>query len=65
MFGFVFDVLVKKGDNVKKGDMLMIIEVMKMEIVIEVCFDGEVVYVYVFLGDMILFGDFLIEVIEK
>ncbi|BDP80523.1 hypothetical protein EfmAA290_11990 [Enterococcus faecium] len=33
----------EKGDNVKKGDTLMITEAMKMETAIEARFDGEVI----------------------
>ena len=53
MSGSVLDVLVKKGDNVKKGDTLMITEAMKMETAIEARFDGEVAHVYVSSGDTI------------
>lgn len=65
MSGSVLDVLVKKGDNVKKGDTLMITEAMKMETAIEARFDGEVAHVYVSSGDTISSGDLLIEVTEK
>lgn len=34
MFGSVIWVVVEKGDKVLKGDYLMIIEVMKMEIIV-------------------------------
>ncbi|MCZ4393900.1 biotin/lipoyl-binding protein, partial [Enterococcus faecium] len=57
MSGSVLDVLVKKGDNVKKGDTLMITEAMKMETAIEARFDGEVAHVYVSSGDTISSGD--------
>lgn len=65
MSGSVLDVLVKKGDHVKKGDTLMITEAMKMETAIEARFDGEIAHVYVTDGDAIASGDLLIEVTEK
>ncbi|THE10103.1 pyruvate carboxylase [Enterococcus hirae] len=65
MSGSVLDVLVKKGDMVRKGDTLMITEAMKMETSIEAPFDGEVIHLYVTSGDPISSGDLLIEVTEK
>ncbi|WP_165006122.1 MULTISPECIES: pyruvate carboxylase [unclassified Enterococcus] len=65
MSGSVLEVLVKKGDAVKKGDTLMITEAMKMETAIEARFDGVVSHVYVEQGDAISSGDLLIEVAEK
>ncbi|MEY8444787.1 pyruvate carboxylase [Enterococcus ratti] len=65
MSGAVLDVLVKKGDRVKKGDPLIITEAMKMETAIEARFDGEVSQVYVTAGEPIDSGDLLLEVTEK
>lgn len=65
MSGSVLEVLVKKGDKVKKGDTLMITEAMKMETAIEARFDGEIAHIYVANGDSIASGDLLIEVTEK
>ncbi|EDO1100096.1 biotin/lipoyl-binding protein, partial [Listeria monocytogenes] len=55
-------VVVKKGDSVKKGDPLLITEAMKMETTIQAPFDGEVSSIYVSDGDTIESGDLLIEV---
>lgn len=65
MSGSVLDVLVKKGDTVKRGDTLMVTEAMKMETAIEAPFDGEIAHLYVVAGDPIASGDLLIEVTEK
>ncbi len=61
MSGSVLQVLVKKGDYVKKGDVLMITEAMKMETAIEARFDGVVDHLYVQPGETIQSGDLLIE----
>ncbi|OUN51419.1 pyruvate carboxylase [Enterococcus cecorum] len=61
MSGSVLQVLVKKGDHVKKGDVLMITEAMKMETAIEARFDGVVDHLYVQPGEIIQSGDLLIE----
>lgn len=61
MSGSVLQVLVKKGDYVKKGDLLMITEAMKMETAIEARFDGVVDHLYVQPGEIIQSGDLLIE----
>ncbi|CAI3348644.1 pyruvate carboxylase [Enterococcus cecorum] len=61
MSGSVLQVLVKKGDYVKKGDVLMITEAMKMETAIEARSDGVVDHLYVQPGEIIQSGDLLIE----
>jgi len=40
--GKVVNVKVKKGDNVKKGDVLMVIEAMKMEYLIRAPSNGKI-----------------------
>ena len=40
MPGLVLDILVKVGDEVKKGDPLMILEAMKMENILKSASDG-------------------------
>lgn len=65
MSGSVLQILVKKGDKVKKGDPLMITEAMKMETSLEAHFDGVVDHVYVTEGEAISSGDLLIELTEK
>jgi len=65
MSGTVLDVLVQRGDRVKRGDTLMVTEAMKMETSIEAGFDGEVKHVYVTADEPIASGDLLIEIEEK
>lgn len=65
MSGTVLDVLVKRGDRVKRGDTLMVTEAMKMETSIDAGFDGEVKHVYVTTNEPIASGDLLIEIEEK
>ncbi|AYW50532.1 pyruvate carboxylase [Tetragenococcus halophilus] len=65
MSGTVLDVLVQRGDRVKRGDTLMVTEAMKMETSIEAGFDGEVKHVYVAADEPIASGDLLIEIEEK
>jgi biotin carboxyl carrier protein len=54
-------VFVKEGDEVKKGDKLVMYEAMKMENTIYAEKEGQVVKVKVKPGDNILEGDVLIE----
>ncbi|MFC0470949.1 pyruvate carboxylase [Halalkalibacter kiskunsagensis] len=61
MPGTVVKTLVGKGDQVKKGDHLMITEAMKMETTVQSPFDGEIAEVYVKNGEAIQTGDLLIE----
>ncbi|MBV7390277.1 MULTISPECIES: pyruvate carboxylase [Enterococcus] len=65
MSGSVLNVLVKKGDLVKKGQPLLVTEAMKMETSIDARFDGEISHLYVTEGESIASGDLLIEVKEK
>ncbi|MBO0447874.1 pyruvate carboxylase [Enterococcus sp. AZ170] len=65
MSGSVLQVLVNKGDKVKKGDALLVTEAMKMETTIEARFDGIVEHIYVFEEEPIRSGDLLIEVKEN
>ncbi|MFA8437623.1 pyruvate carboxylase [Pueribacillus sp. YX66] len=62
MPGTVIEVLVKKGEKVKKGDHLMITEAMKMETTVQAPFDGTIVDVHVTNGEAIQTGDLLIEI---
>ncbi|MCB5950778.1 pyruvate carboxylase [Enterococcus sp. BWT-B8] len=65
MSGSVLQLLVKKGDKVKKGDPLIITEAMKMETSLEAHFDGMVDHIYVSEGEAISSGDLLLELEEK
>ncbi|NEU29506.1 pyruvate carboxylase [bacterium LRH843] len=62
MPGTVVKILVEKGDQVRKGDHLMITEAMKMETTVQAQFDGVINEVFVSNGEPILTGDLLIEV---
>lgn len=58
--GKILSVNVKKGDSVKKGDLLLIIEAMKMENEIFASQDGTVTDVLVNAGDYVSTGDKLV-----
>ncbi|MBZ4665830.1 biotin/lipoyl-containing protein [Mahella sp.] len=57
MPGTILDVKVKEGDSVKKGDVLIILEAMKMENEIMAPQDGKVVSVAVSKGASVNSGD--------
>jgi pyruvate carboxylase len=61
MPGTVVKVLVEKGEQVEKGDHLMITEAMKMETTVQAPFSGVVKDTYVQSGEAIQTGDLLIE----
>ena len=58
--GAVSKVLVKPGDKVKEGDVLAIIEAMKMETNVSARVDGEIDQVYVKAGQTVKAGELLI-----
>lgn len=60
--GNILNVFVREGDEVKKGDKLVVYEAMKMENTIFSEKDGQVIKVKVKQGDNILEGDVLIEI---
>ena len=51
MPGLVLEILVKPGDNIKKGDALIILEAMKMENILKAGADGVIDQCYVKQGD--------------
>jgi biotin carboxyl carrier protein len=53
MPGWVLKVLVQKGDQVKKGETLLVLEAMKMEHAIKATMDGTVEAVHAKAGDMV------------
>lgn len=59
--GNIMQVFVKAGDEVKRGDKLLIYEAMKMENNVLAEKDGQVKAVKVQVGDSVLEGDVLIE----
>ncbi|MFB9769391.1 pyruvate carboxylase [Lactiplantibacillus modestisalitolerans] len=65
MSGSVLKLLVQKGDEVKKGQPLIVTEAMKMETTIQAPEDGVIAHVYVSAGDVIQTDDLLIEITPK
>jgi biotin carboxyl carrier protein len=63
--GKVVSVKVKKGDSVKKGDVLLVIEAMKMEYLIRAPFDGKVEKVNFKDKDQIEIGQKTVELTKK
>ena len=63
--GTVFKVLIKKGDVVNEGDVIIVLEAMKMETEISSPRAGQVDNIYVNAGDMINVGEALISLIQK
>ena len=60
--GIIIKILVKEGDTVKEGDVLMVMEAMKMENNIEADKAGIVKSIKVKEGDNVLQNDILIEI---
>lgn len=60
--GVILELKVKVGDKVKSGDLLLIMEAMKMENNINSDKEGTVTKVNVNQGDSVLEGDVLIEI---
>ena len=58
-FGFVIDVRVRLGDKVKKGDVLCVIEAMKMEEELLSDVDGVVEGIFIKPGDRVEFDEVL------
>lgn len=62
--GTVWKVLASPGDAVVDGDVLLVLEAMKMEIPIEAEDDGVVVEIHVAEGALVADGDRLITLAE-
>src|SRR6056297_1957992 len=60
--GNIFKILVKQGDEVKKGDKIMIMEAMKMENNVLADKDGKIKSIKVSEGDSVLQNDLLAEI---
>ncbi|MFH1100571.1 MAG: pyruvate/oxaloacetate carboxyltransferase [Methanobacteriota archaeon] len=63
MQGTILKVKVKKGDTVKKGDVLVTVEAMKMEQEIKSESDGEVKEIFVKEGDAVACGNVLMQIL--
>lgn len=61
--GNIFKVLVNEGDTVKKGDVLLVMEAMKMENNVLAEKDGTIASIKVSVGDAVLQNDVLIEMV--
>lgn len=62
MPGSIFQMKVKEGDQVQAGQVLLVMEAMKMENPITAPYNGTVTKVFVREGDVIGEGDLLVEV---
>lgn len=60
--GTIFKIKVKEGDSVKKGDIVLVLEAMKMENNILAEKEGTIKKIIVKEGDAVLQGDLLIEI---
>lgn len=60
--GTILDMKVKVGDEVNAGDLLLIMEAMKMENNIKADRSGKITGVKVNVGDSVLEGDLLVEI---
>ena len=59
--GTVLDILIKAGQDVKKGDNLMILDAMKMQNKLKCTMDGKVKLIAVKKGDKVSKGTILLE----
>ena len=60
--GSMFNILVKEGQSVKKGDVLAVLEAMKMENEIIAPVDGTVSAIHVEKGQNVNLGDTILEI---
>jgi biotin carboxyl carrier protein len=61
MPGRVLDVLVAEGDSVQKGDTLVLLEAMKMELRVQAPVDGQIACVLCAAGQVVERGQLLVE----
>jgi pyruvate carboxylase subunit B len=62
MQGMVLEVVVRRGEEVSKGDVLLVLEAMKMENPIQSPVDGKITEIFVDVGDVVQSGDVLMVV---
>ncbi len=62
MPGSILDIAVKRGDTVKEGDVLLVLEAMKMENEITAAQPGTVHEIHVKVGDTVGSGEILLEI---
>ncbi len=60
--GTVLEIKVKVGDEVKAGDLILVMEAMKMENNIKADKNGKISAIKVNVGDSVLEGDLLVEI---
>jgi pyruvate carboxylase len=60
MKGTILDISVKPGDEVHKGDKLVVLSAMKMEMVVQAPHAGKIKQVHVGKGDSLQGGDLVI-----
>lgn len=61
MPGLVLDILVKEGDDIVKGDNLVVLEAMKMENILKASADGSVAKIIAKKGDKLEKGSVIIQ----
>ena len=59
--GTVLDIFIQPGQEVKKGDLLMILDAMKMQNKLKAAMDGKVKSIVVKKGDIVSKGTVLLE----
>jgi pyruvate carboxylase subunit B len=62
MQGMVLEVAVRRDEEVRKGDVLLVLEAMKMENPIQSPVDGKIIEIFVDVGDVVQSGDVLMVV---
>jgi pyruvate carboxylase subunit B len=65
MAGQVLKVLRRKGDTVKEGDVVFMLEAMKMEIEVKTPFSGEIVHILTQVGDSVNSDQKLMEILPS
>ncbi len=61
--GTIAEINIKKGDKVKKGDIMMLLEAMKMQNQVKAPFDGVVKEIYVKVGQVVAKNFLMLELV--